>query len=186
MADRIIEPSEILVEQDYVRTKPAQVNPWVRFLSRFVDYSLFCLTLLILKQFIPLTSPTSFAKLIPFEFFAWIPLETLFLFTWGKTPGKWFLKTDLRFKNKSRPEFIPALRRSMSVWWRGLGLGIPILNVLCLLVAYQRLKLTHTTSWDRDDHVHVAHRPIAPWRLTAAAIFASCSLIVYFSIKNAG
>jgi RDD family. len=187
MSDQVIEPSEILVEQDYARSKPAEVNPWIRFLARFFDYSLFCLSLLLIKKIFHIDGfSDSWANLIPFEFFSWIPIEALLLFAWGKTPGKWFLKTHLRFRGKPRPDFLMALRRSVSVWWRGLGLGIPILNALCLLVAYQRLKLTHTTSWDRDDRIYVTHHFIPQWRIIAAALFASIGMLVYFSLKNAG
>lgn len=185
MSNRVIEPSEILVEQDYGHAKPSKVNPWVRLVARFTDYSLFCLTLLFFERMFDFRLfSDSFAKLIPFEFFSWIPLETLFLATWGKTPGKWFLQIDLRFKGKFRAQWIVALRRSVSVWWRGLGLGIPILNVLCLLIAYQRLKVTHTTSWDREDQIHVAHRLKAQWRVNAAVLFSALGMLVYFSMKN--
>jgi hypothetical protein len=186
MSDQVIEPSEILVEQDYARSKLVKVNPWIRFLARFVDYSLFCVGLLMMKKIFNVDGVyDSLVKLIPFEFFSWIPIEALLLFVWGKTPGKWFLKIDLRFGGKPRPDFLMALRRSVSVWWRGLGLGLPILNALCLLIAYQRLKLTYITSWDKEDHIHVTYRSIPQWRMITAVLFASIGMLVYFSL-NAG
>lgn len=186
MSNRVIEPSEILVEQDYAHAKPSRVNPWVRLVARFIDYSLFFLTLLVYQRIFDIRIfSDSFAKLIPFEFFSWIPLETLLLATFGKTPGKWFLQIDLRFKGKIRANWMTALRRSVSVWLRGLGLGIPILNVLCMLTAYQRLKLTHTTSWDRDDQIQVTHRLTAQWRISAATFFSCLTMLIYFSMKNA-
>ena len=186
MSNQVIEPSEILTQQDYGRTRPARVNPWVRFLARFFDYALFCLCLLGVQTFFGLDALSdSFVKFIPFEFFAWIPIEALFLWTCGKTPGKWFLKTDLRFESRPRPDFPLALRRSFSVWLRGLGLGIPVLNILCLLTAYQKLKLTHTTSWDKQDRIHVTHHYVAEWRFYVAALFAAVGFLIYFSMKNA-
>ena len=185
MSDHVIEPSEIIVEQDYVRTRPARVNPWIRFLGRFLDYTMFFLVLLGLRKLLQGHLPFGpFEKLVPFEFFVWIPVEALLLFTWGKTPGKWFLGTHLRFGRKDKPDFITALRRSVSVWFRGLGLGIPFLNVFCLLVAYNRLKLTQITSWDRDDHIQVSHDPISKWRLIAATVFTVAGMLFYFSMKN--
>jgi hypothetical protein len=185
VSDHVIEPSEIIVENDYVKRRPTRVNPWVRFFARFVDYALFFLVLLGFRKLFQGHLPFgSFEKLIPFEFFVWIPIESLLLFTWGKTPGKWFLKTHLRFGRKDRPDLITALRRSVSVWFRGLGLGIPFVNAICLLVAYNRLKLTQTTSWDRDDHIHVYHDPLPRWRLNLAAVFAIGGMLFYFSMKN--
>ena len=50
MKDKVIEPSEIIIEQEYVKTKPTRVNPWIRFIARFVDYSLFFQILLMLRK----------------------------------------------------------------------------------------------------------------------------------------
>ena len=185
MKDRVIEPSEIIVEQDYVKSKPTRANPWIRLIARFVDYSLFFQGLLILRKLFSGHLPFGpFEKLVPFEFFVWIPIEALLLYTWGTTPGKWFLKTHLQFGRRKRPEFIVALRRSVSVWFRGLGMGIPVLNAVCLLVAYNRLKFFQITSWDRDDHVHVYHDPLPRWRLIGASLFAIIGILFYFSMKS--
>ena len=63
-------------------------------------------------------------------------------------------------------------------------MGIPILNFLCPLVAYRRLKVYHKTSWDRDDHIKVTHAPMAKWRFFAAALVAIGGLLFYFHEKK--
>ena len=42
MTDKVVEPSEIIVEQPQKqRENITHVNPWIRLIARFVDYSLF-------------------------------------------------------------------------------------------------------------------------------------------------
>ncbi|MBX9743606.1 MAG: RDD family protein [Chlamydiales bacterium] len=177
----IIEPSEIITGEDRIYTKPKKANPWIRGVARLVDYSLFCLFLCLCKIFFHYEKGSIgfLENLIPFEFFCWIPLETLFLVLWGKTPGKWFLRIDLQFGRKKRADLMTALQRSFSVWWRGLGLGIPFLNGLCMLTAYYRLTTMQTTSWDREGHVYVSHHPIPRWRVITATLFGLGGLFLY-------
>jgi len=187
MSDRVIEPSEIFVEQG---SKPKEnithVNPWIRLIARFFDYALFFLLLLASRKFFHGHLPFGkYEHLIPFEFFVWIPIEACLLSTWGTTPGKFFLRTKLKQGKRQRLAFTTALRRSFSVWFRGLGMGIPVLNVFCLLIAFNKLKMFQITSWDRDDHIAVTHYPIGRWRLYVAVFIAAVGLLFYYTEKNA-
>ena len=183
MRERVIEPSEIVVEQP---NKPkgniAHANPWIRCIARFFDYSLFFLLLLFSRKFFHGQLPFGrYEHLIPFEFFIWIPFETALLATWGSTPGKFFLRTKLKQGKKGRLDGMTALRRSFAVWIRGLGMGIPVLNFFCLVVAYNKLKLFQITSWDRDDHIAVTHYPIGRWRIYVAVFIAVAGIFYYYS-----
>jgi len=186
MFDRVIEPSEIIIEKTQ---KPKEnithVNPWMRLLARALDYSLFFLVLLAIRKFFLGQLP--FGKMenyIPFEFFVWIPIEALLLSTWGTTPGKFFLKTKLKQGKREKLDFMTALKRSFSVWLRGLGMGIPIFSFFCLLVAFNKLKMVHITSWDRDDHITVTHYPIGKWRIYFVVFVAVSSILYYYKEKQ--
>jgi hypothetical protein len=180
---KVVEPSEILLEDDGTIRPPQaiQMTPWIRFLARMTDYFLFILALRGLHTFFP--GPLPFGKwesLIPFEYFVWIPLEAVFLWTLGTTPGKWFLNIDIRHGRQSRPDFLSSLRRSFHVWFRGLGMVIPFLSLICMWVAYSRLKLLHQTSWDRDDQFQISHRFVPKWKLVVASIMTLGALGFYF------
>lgn len=183
---RVIEPSEIIVEQtNKPKGNSTHANPWIRFLARFFDYSLFFLLLLSSRKLFHGHLPLGqYEHLVPFEFFVWIPIEALLLSAWGSTPGKFFLRTTLRRGKKKRLDYMSALRRAFSVWFRGLGMGILGLNFFCLLVAYNKLKVLQITSWDRDDHIEVTHHPIGQWRIYAAAFIAMAGILYYYSQKN--
>ena len=108
-------------------------------------------------------------------------MEALFLKIWGKTPGKAFFRIELKQGRRVRLSYATALKRSFNVWFRGLGMGIPIIIFFCLLVAYQRLRLLRHTSWDREENIVVSHRPIGRWRIVATALISVSSLLFYYS-----
>jgi len=60
--------------------------------------------------------------------FVWLFLEALLLSTWGTTPGKWLFKTWVADAMGNRLSFMDALSRSFSVWFMGLGFGLPIVS----------------------------------------------------------
>lgn len=186
MDDRVVEPSEILIDHEGLpREDTARVNPWIRFLARFLDYGLFFLALLSIHAFFGKEAQLNrVERLIPFEFFSWIPVEAFLLWAWGTTPGKFFLKTQLQQGRRTRLELISALKRSFNVWFRGLGMGIPIINFFCLLVAYQRLQMRHQTSWDREENILVKHKPFGRWRLVAAVLVILVGFSLYYHEKS--
>ncbi len=186
MSDRVIEPSEIILEHpNQPKENITQVNPWIRCIARFFDYSLFFLLLLSTRKLFHGQLPFGkLERLIPFEFFVWIPIEALLLWSLGTTPGKFFLKTKLKAGKKGKLDFLAALRRSFAVWFRGLGMGIIGLNFFCLMIAYNKLKLFKITSWDRDDHIQVTHYPIGKWRLYLAVFVAVAGILYYYREKN--
>jgi len=186
MSPKAIDPSEILTngQEPKNSSHPAQSTAWIRFLARMVDYFLFFCALRAIHAFF--SGPAPFGRwefLIPFEYFVWIPIEALFLTTWGKTPGKWFLHIDIQQGRRARPDYLSALTRSFHVWLRGLGMAIPFINFLCLFVAYHRLKLLHTTSWDRDGHFQVSHGFVPQWRLVIASIMTFLVMVFYIVPK---
>ncbi len=186
MKDRVIEPSEIIIEgSNPPKENITHVNPWIRCIARFFDYSLFFLLLLSTRKLFHGQLPfVKYEHLIPFEFFVWIPIEAVFLSTWGTTPGKFFLRTKLKAGKSQKLDFMTAMRRSFSVWFRGLGMGIIGLNFFCLIIAYNKLKLLSITSWDRDDHIQVTHYPIGRWRIYLAVFVATVGILYYYKEKN--
>lgn len=171
-----IDPSEIITGEP-PRPKPAQVNPWIRLTARFFDYALFFMLIRLVAG--------SAVRLLPFqnwitlEFFAWVPFETLLLWTWGTTPGKWLLKTRIQKGFANRLRFETALRRSVSVWAWGMGLGISFVSILCMLASYHRLRVFRTTNWDQREKISVFHEAIPKWRFYLVFGLAIIGMIYY-------
>ena len=186
MGDKIVEPSEIIIDRHGLpKDKVSHINPQIRLLARFFDYSLFLLVLLALRILFKGSFPLGlFEYLIPFEFFAWIPIEAALLSTWGTTPGKFFLKTTIHQGRKPKLDFMTALKRSYYVWFRGLGMGIPVINILCMLVASSKLRMLGMTSWDRQDNITISHYPVPQWRAVVVSIVIFCSFFGYYTNKH--
>jgi uncharacterized RDD family membrane protein YckC len=182
MADQVIEPSEIITGRDEPIHHLPLANPWLRLIARFFDYSLFFTLLHFVSS--PISLPV-LGRFIPIEYFAWIPIEAIFLSTWGTTPGKWLLRSEVKKGHAKRLPFRSALRRSFSVWLYGIGMGIPIVIVLCMLNAYYRLRVLHTTSWDRQEGSIVIHHSIPKWRYYTVAAAVLVGMVYYsFWIKS--
>lgn len=175
----VIEPTEVIIEGPAPKEHVEMVNPWVRFLARMTDYALFSIVLLLLaKFFIPSFSFKKYDFLIPYPFFLWIPIEALFLFLWGATPGKFLLKTKVVKQGRGKMDYLCALKRSFLVWLRGFGLGIPIIYLITMLHAYGQLKARKITSWDRDEKTKVTHQKLHPIRLGIAFAVILTSFIL--------
>jgi len=173
---KAIDPSEIITGE-IPRRKSLPINPWIRMVARFFDYALF---FMVLRMCVRATVKIpAFDDWVPLEFLAWAPVETLFLWILGTTPGKWFLRIHLKKGGAKRLDIQTAFRRSFSVWLKGLGMGIPVINALCMLAAYQRLRTYRTTSWDVQEHVVVTHEAIPKWRFFLLFTLALIGMIYY-------
>ena len=176
---KAIDPTEIIIDgQGTIREKTTSVSPWVRLWARVFDYSLFSCMLWLVHA---TTGVDLVVKemLVPFEYLLWIPVETLLLLTIGVTPGKWLLRTEIRQGRRRRFEPKAALRRSFQVWLRGIGLGIPVVNFICMLMSYQQLMVRKLSSWDMQDHVHIVHHPVSALRMRIVGGLAAVGLVLY-------
>ena len=63
-----------------------------------------------------------------------------------------------------------ALRRSVNVWVRGLGLGIPIVSLFTLITAHERLTDEGMTSWDEKGDFRILHRRVGVGRVILTVI----------------
>lgn len=96
----------------------------------------------------------------------------------GTTPGKWLFKTKVITGSGAKLDYSTALSRSFSVWWRGMGIGFPLICLITMLVAHGHLTKSGATSWDRDDELIVVHERIGVVRTLVAIAFFSGFLIL--------
>lgn len=143
-----------------------QVRPWIRYWARTADFLLFCLVLglilgIVAPEWLESTNDTVFGLvlLLVYNF-----VEPLFLSICGATPFKALFLVRVRNNDGSKPGYVKALVRTLTVWLRGVGLGIPVLTLVTHLVCYSRLTQNGITSWDADGHFTVSHREVAWWR----------------------
>ena len=162
-----------------------QVRPWVRYWARMFDLMLFGLLVgSLVKVLVPEVlsaerSDTIFSLAIPF---LWVFIESLLLSSFGTTPGKSLFRVTLALPPGSSMTLQQALSRSFKVWVRGLGFGLPIVNVVTLVFAHHRLKKNSQTSWDLEGGFTIAHSRIGFFRILIAVVF----FIVVFGFLGFG
>lgn len=171
----------------------AQVRPWVRYWARMLDVYLFCVALAVITTLNGVTlfeAPGREQVASLLAVFGWAFTEAGLLASFGTTPGKALLRIRL-VPPPHAGERVPygvALTRSLRVWWRGLGAGLPLVSLFTLLRAHGRLKRHGASSWDIDGGWRVEHGRVGPWRALAALLMfgAMLGLVVVGSVSEAG
>jgi uncharacterized RDD family membrane protein YckC len=88
-----------------------------------------------------------------------IPGTALLLGLTGGTPGKWLFGVKI-VRPDGRPIGVAAaLWREIQVWFRGLGMGIPLVALFTVFGGYSWLKDDGYAPWDKPRQRVALHRP---------------------------
>jgi len=125
--------------------------------------------------------------MIDLGLFGWLvilywPLEAFMLSVCGGTPGKWLLGIQVIHSNGQKLTFKDAWSRSFRVWWRGMGLCIPLCSPFTMFHGYRCLKTDGTTSWDRDGDLIVVHRSIGVLKGICAVVVVCVTMTIHAGI----
>ncbi len=165
---------------DAKRASNSKIRPWVRYFARTLDYLILGLLFksIGLDNLLPKTN--IYLLLVPIILSSvWIIPEASLLCIFGTTPGKWILRMNINDIFQLKPRFISALRRSLSVWCNGMGMGVPFIAPITMAVAYFSLKKGRTM-WDRDGRFSVIHKSIGVPRVLIS--FLSSAFIISFLV----
>jgi len=156
------------------------LHPWRRYFARMIDLYLF---ILIFFFFLGIVFPELFdedevaensrASELLYSIIwiaAYCVFETFCLNVFGGTIGKFLYGIRLAPKEGQQIAFSVALKRSLAVWFRGMGLAIPIVAVFTLVIAYSTLTEEGQTRWDRDYKIVVLHRDLSILRWLVVGI----------------
>lgn len=174
--EKIVRPSEIIGGKNYHKKKKEEESllfspPFLRLTARMFDYSTIYLLISLFELFFFEGRSFLPEHAIPLQLVIWMPIEAGFLSLGKTTPGKWLLGLSVTSKTRGRLSFNEALRRSFSVWLRGMGMGLYIIPLFTMFFAYSSLKAKGKTSWDRDERTVVHRKSISTFRYIAAALF---------------
>lgn len=164
-----------------------QIRPWVRYWARMLDVLLFSLPSGVVigvfwPELIYSSDPASDWALGLIILLAWAFIEPLCLSVFGTTPGKALFRISLRLRNGQKMDYSTALARSLKVWLRGMGMGLPLVSLVTLIIAHGKLKRGGVTTWDADGGFEVVHRPVGVGRALAAIAF----FVVFLMLVGAG
>lgn len=173
------------------------IHPWRRYFARMVDLVIigniasviFAVLLnIFISQYSDLISNFSAEEKTIYYLlllsFIYVPIEALFLSISGTTLGKFIFGISVLSKNRIKIGFANALERTLSVWIKGLALGIPGISFFTILYSYSKLKDNGITSWDKDNNTVVLHKVWGFWRYFFSTISVIFSLIILVAIRD--
>jgi len=189
-ATNSVAPPEAPARPDLPEASPIsgpQARPWVRYWARMGDLILFALPMgVVLTVIWPslLVDTESGGGLLLglMVLLSWALVEPLCLSVFGTTPWRSLLRIRLQHPDGRPISYGEALRRSLKVWVKGLGLGLPFVSLITLFVAYRRLKREGRTSWDADGGFTVTHQTIGAGRTVAAVLF----FLIFLMLMGSG
>jgi hypothetical protein len=164
------------------------VHPWRRYFARFWDIYFFGIIFFFVLGFVfPNLFDTGESKASDrtaeqlwgmLVVLAYVPFEALCTNVFGTTLGKALYGIRVGTETNEPLTLSTAIKRSLAVWVRGWGLGIPIVALFTLVVAYRNLKKDGRTTWDRDFSCKVSHDSLsgARWFLIAIVWILSASI----------
>lgn len=155
-------------------------RPWLRWWARVIDTNLWVASLWLILAARGAEIDQSETKGLVFLSLAlWVPVEAILLSTFGTTPGKWLLNIKLRFVDGKRLTFGQSISRSAHVWLKGWGLGIPIVNLVALVISYNELVSKDISSWDEKGGTQILHGQLSILRkFLLIALIALLLLII--------
>jgi uncharacterized RDD family membrane protein YckC len=147
-------------------------RPWIRYLAKMFDFALYAFIIwFIIGIFSPnfLYGITEIA-LTFLTLFMCIIIETLVLIVFGNTPGRAILKTKIKTLSGEKIYSTQAISRSFGLWVRGLGIGLPLITLICLIVAVSDLRGRGITNWDQKNNLVTTHGKVGFIRVFLTAV----------------
>ena len=174
-----------------------EVRPWLRYLARYIDIAVYGIILMMMVAISAvilgfLGTNVSFLSTVPQLVFTvlyvifLILIESMVFSHWQTTLGKKFLKIKINKLDESKIAYSDALKRTVQVWFKGLGFGIPLISLFTQINAYGNLTDKGITSWDRDGEFDVKQEQIDTWRIVVATILVACIMLLYIMMQVNG
>lgn len=143
------------------RSDLSQRRPFVRYAARLLDMAIFSFLSLGIAGALGLRLGADQALLLEVFLLAlYVPVEAFVLGSFGTTPGKAFLRVQVVREDGAKLDLATAMNRAVMVWWRGWGIGVPIVSLVCLILGFSKLISEGRTTWDRDLKLRVIHGPV--------------------------
>jgi hypothetical protein len=101
----------------------------------------------------------------------------------GNSPGKALLGLEVGTSTAQPLSFGEYLRRNLSLWLRGLGLGIPVVSLCTLVQQYSRLGEGLQTSYDDRLGARVRQAPTG-WLRRLVFGVSFCAMLVGLTVLN--
>lgn len=103
--------------------------------------------------------------MLVWQMLPWFAIETLMIHLWGTTPGKALLGIRVRQADGRPPPIGASIWRSLRVWTLGLGLGMPLMVLLCQGLSFWVSRRIGRPLWDVAGDHRVSVAAVLPVRV---------------------
>jgi uncharacterized RDD family membrane protein YckC len=164
-----------------------QASPWSRYWSKMFDVVWTGLVLVILwaallPNYYP-TSDTAESLVGLVGVFLGIIGDSLIQGVFGRNLGGMLAGVRIQHSDGSRLSLGEHMARNLSIWLKGLGLGIPIVTLFTVASAYSVVSKGGRTSWDMDaDSWAIRDEGAGIARTTLTAVFYIGLMVLLFSV----
>lgn len=188
MTDYEYEPLQLPEERrkDEVASNVASKvrSPWRRYFARLLDIGIYTYFVVAFQALVFHANMATRSTLGNFldtliAFLIMMLVEPVLLSKLGTTPGKWLLGLRVTGVTGQPLSYLDALSRTVTVFWRGYGLNIPIYNFFRLWKGYKDCVAGELLDWECDSIIHLKDQK--KWR-TAVYIVVNVLLIVLLVI----
>lgn len=133
-------------------------SPWRRFFARYLDsfiYSTLWGVFLLLAFNVNVSARGTGGDILDgiVALLMMIFLEPAMLSLFGTTPGKWLLGLGVTGRDGRRLTYGVALSRTWTMFCRGMGLSLPIYNLVRLWKSYRACEEWGTLDWEYESTV---------------------------------
>ncbi|QIG47232.1 RDD family protein [Nordella sp. HKS 07] len=183
------EPPALVDARQWMDETP---HPWRRNFARCLDMSLWTGIIMLLigigltfldPQIIEritgaLTQPGSIAARFFLAFVLALIPNALLIGLTGGTLGKWLFGVRVLDETDRPIGVTRSFKREARVFCQGLGLGIPIVSLITLFIAYRKLKMSGATGWDQALHLKVVQRRNGLAQYLASAVGIALLIVI--------
>lgn len=159
---------------------PEVRSPWRRFFARSLDLFVYSTLWAILLSFvmnINIGNRNAAENLLDaiIAILFMIFIEPLMLTLFGTTVGKWTLGLSVTNNDYRRLSYLEALDRTWSVFCRGMGLNIPIYNLVRQWKSYEACDAGETLEWEYNSTITLRNHKV--WNVVAF----TCTNVILFA-----
>ena len=161
-------PKDLNAENNLTQTTTFPATRWPRFFARIFDLWVGVIVISFLFEIILGRYSATYVSMVysygstyimgivylPFA----LLLDALVYRLCGNTPGKWLLGIKVYHSENRKLTFGEYLQRNLYLWASGLALGIPLLNLIAMIIQYSRIGRGLQTTYDQGAEFRVVSR----------------------------
>lgn len=148
---------KVLGRTNFQESVPEEIHPWKRYFARWLDYliwgAIVNVVWIVLLRVRPILMGFWETVFGIGSMALFVPVEALLLHKFGTTPGKYIMGIRLEYIQGGNLPYSEALYRSLRVFTGGVGLGIPIINIIVYIFRYCQLTGRSWRIFARHDQV---------------------------------